>query len=469
MPRSAGFARVNGQNAACRFTLAAIMTQSVLWISQAQFFMSLTFTLLFLLLEIGLAWALVVFKLRSVRGDARCTQAYRFWVRVFALAFVLSFASVVPVMVQFGSLWPALMERIGNVAGPLLAAAVFTLFLFKSCFVGAMLFGQRRLSEPAHAVLVVLVALGVTVSALWPVALFSWMRTPAGAFFSNGQYVVIAWRDIIFNPSFPWYAALLIALALAASSLFMLGITALQSLRRSLPDSDRMVFNGSARAAVVFLVVLAAVGVGAGRSLAQHEPARAAAAVGYWQSSHEPSVLLLTFSSPETDSGRFNWRWQGSGGDFLARDARNRYRGLDQFSGMAPPGALTFWSLRIAVLGVLITLALAAVTWWRLHARGGDPAGLPVWLRKTLVAAGFGGWCVAIAGFAHLFIGAYPYAVAGTVTLSEVLAESSFAALLAGGLGLLLVYGCCVAGFVRLLWHSVRYGVVPVARRRGRA
>src|SRR5690606_2027762 len=80
-----------------------------------------------------------------------------------------------------------LMERIGNVAGPLLAAAVFTLFLFKSCFVGAMLFGQRRLSERAHTVLVLMVALGVTLAALWPVALFSWSRTPSGAFFSNGQ------------------------------------------------------------------------------------------------------------------------------------------------------------------------------------------------------------------------------------------------------------------------------------------
>ncbi|HZH57873.1 MAG TPA: cytochrome ubiquinol oxidase subunit I [Burkholderiaceae bacterium] len=444
------------------------MSYSALWLSQAQFFISLSFLLLFLLLEIGLAWALVVFKLRGQWGDPRGTQAYRFWVRVFALAFVLSFAAAVPVMVQLGSLWPLLMERIGDVAGPLLAAAVFTVFLFRACFVGAMLFGQRRLSDRAHTVLVALVALGVTLSALWPMALFSWMRTPAGAFFSNGQYVVTEWSRVILNPSFPWYAALLFTLALAASCLFMLGVSALQSLRRALPDADRMVFNGAARAAVFFLLVLGALAVQAGRELAEHEPARAAAAAGYWQSGPEPSFSLFSIRDPATGGDRWAWRWPQLGGAFLARDAAG-YRGLDQFSGMDPPWGLTFWSLRLGALALLLCLVLAALAWWRLHAHDGNPGLLPVWLRRALVAGGFGGWLIALAGFGHVFIGAYPYAVAGTVTYSEVLAETPVAVLVAGGLGLLTAYALCIAGFMRLLWHIVRYGVVPVARRRGRA
>src|SRR5690606_973165 len=138
------------------------MTHLALWISRAQFFISLSFMLLFLLLEIGLAWALVVFRLRALGGNDRWLQAYRFWVRAFALAFIAAFAAAVPVMVQFGSLWPALMERIGNVASPMLAAAVLSVFLFKSCFVGLMLFGQRHIPERVHAALVILVAFGVT-------------------------------------------------------------------------------------------------------------------------------------------------------------------------------------------------------------------------------------------------------------------------------------------------------------------
>ena len=451
------------------FTLAAIMTHLALWISQAQFFMSLSFMLLFLLLEIGLAWALVFFKLRASGGQDRWLQAYRFWVRVFALAFIAGFAAAVPVMIQFGSLWPALMERIGNVASPLLAAAVLSIFLFKSCFVGVMLFGQRRIPERVHTTLVVLVAVGVTAVALWPVMLFSWMRTPAGAVFSNGRYIVTDWFHVFFNPSFPWYAGLLLILALATASLFMQGITALQSLWRTPDDTDRAVFNFAARTAVLSLLALTLIAILAGRALAVHEPARAAAALGYWESGAQPSVAIVALPGGEGQAERWAWRWQGTGAGFLAPDQNGGYRGLDQFSGMSPPPALTFWSLRVAVFGTVLMLLLAALAWWRLLAHGGEPAALPRWLLKALVVTGFGGWLVAVAGFAHVSIGTYPYAVAGTVTLTEVLAGVSVPALLVGGLALLLVYVFCLAGFLQVLWHNMRYGVVPVARHRGRA
>lgn len=445
------------------------MTHLALWISQAQFFMSLSFMLLFLLLEIGLAWALAIFKLLAVGGDERWLQAYRFWVRVFALSFILAFGSAVPVMIQFGSLWPALLERIGNVASPMLAAAVLTIFVFKSCFVGAMLFGQRYVSQRVHAILVVIVAFGLTIAAMWPVVLFSWMRTPAGASYSDGQYLVTEWSEVLFNPSFPWFASLLLALAAATTSLFLLGITALQSLRQPLFDADKAVFNVAARSATVALAVLAATALLAGRQLAPHEPARAAAAVGYWTSGDRPSVAIVAVPESSREGERWAWRWDGVGGAFLARDAQGGYRGLDQFSGMAPPVGMTFWSLRVAMLGTILLLCASAATWRQLHRRASDPGSLPPWLRKGLVVGTFGGWLVAVAGFAHLLIGAHPYAVAGTVTFSEVLAGVSVPTLLTGGVALLFVYAFCMAGFLQLLWHGVRYGVVPVARHRGRA
>src|SRR5690606_19089782 len=155
---------------------------------------SLGFMLLFLTIELGLAWVLLYFKLRWRGPDhAAWTAAYRFWVRVFALAFVLSFASCLPVLIQFGSLWPALMEKIGNIARPLLAAGVCCPFVWRACFLGAMLVGQRYLSAKAHTLVVFMVAVGVAVSAFWLLALLSWMHTPAGARFIDGQYQVLDW------------------------------------------------------------------------------------------------------------------------------------------------------------------------------------------------------------------------------------------------------------------------------------
>src|SRR3546814_1441351 len=101
------------------------------------------------------------------------------------------------------------MGKIGNIDGPLLAAGILSAFIFKSCFLGAMLFGQRHLSEKAHGLIVFTVALGVTVSSFWLVALLSWMHTPAGAVLVDDSYQLGAWSDVLFNPSLPWYAGLL--------------------------------------------------------------------------------------------------------------------------------------------------------------------------------------------------------------------------------------------------------------------
>jgi len=446
------------------------MTHLALWLAQTQFFISLSFMLLFLLLELGLAWALAFFKLRALAGNEQWTHAYRFWVRVFALAFILAFASAVPVMIQFGSLWPALLERMGNVASPLLAGSVLTIFLFKSCLVGAMLFGQRNMPRRLHGGLVVSVAVGVTLAAMSPIMLFSWMRTPAGAIFSDGQYIVTSWASVVFNPSFPWYGMLFLVLASATTALFMSGVSALQSVRRPLLEADKAVFRVAVRASLIALILLGVLVALSGRALADHEPARAAAALGYWHSGPEPSIALVGRGGAQALVEKHAGRWQGVGGMFLARDSSTgHYRGLDQYSGMAPPQGVTFWSLRIAILSGLFMLLLSALATWRLRAHSPDPVALPRWLRKSLSWSIAGAWAMAVAGFAHVSFGAYPYAVSGTVTISEVMANVPVHQLVLGGLGLIVVYGFCMVGFFQLLWHGARYGVVPVARHRGRA
>ncbi len=51
---------------------------------------------------------------------------------------------------QFGTNWPGFMERVGNVAGPLLAYEVLTAFFLEATFLGIMLFGFRREELGAH-------------------------------------------------------------------------------------------------------------------------------------------------------------------------------------------------------------------------------------------------------------------------------------------------------------------------------
>lgn len=75
---------------------------------------------------IALAWALLFFKLRFSRtGDRRWPNAYGFWVKVFALCFAMGVVSSITMSFQFGADWPGFMEKVGDIAGLLLAYWVF--------------------------------------------------------------------------------------------------------------------------------------------------------------------------------------------------------------------------------------------------------------------------------------------------------------------------------------------------------
>jgi cytochrome d ubiquinol oxidase subunit I len=65
------------------------------------------------------------------------------------------------------------------------------------------------------------VAAGTTMSAVWILALNSWMHTPAGFEMINGQAHVTSWLQVIFNPSFPYrFSHMLLASGLTVSFLW---------------------------------------------------------------------------------------------------------------------------------------------------------------------------------------------------------------------------------------------------------
>ncbi len=446
------------------------MTYSTLWLAQTQFFTSLGFMLLFLALELGLAWVLLYFKLRALgRNPGVWTAAYRFWVRVFALAFALSFAASLPVLIQLGTLWPGLISKIGDIAGPLLAWAMLSAFVFKSCFLGAMLFGQRRLSPTAHIVVVALVALGVAITTFFLLVLLSWMHTPTGATLINNQYVISDGWQVVFNPALPWYAALFVLVSFLSVGFLMMGVVAVQSQRHPVDISDRLVVKTGLYLVAAALVLQVFAVAGTGYVTASHQPARAAATAGYWDSGKVPDLVL--FGLPEAGQGvnRKIWSWRDAGASWLGRDPQGQLRGLDQFAGMQPPAALTFWSFRIAVLTGIAMMLTTLLGMWKLRRVDYDPGVLTLSCQRVLGGMAFSGWVMLLSGLAWLLFGALPYAVTGTITLSEVLVGSSFEALLAGYIVYLAVYGVLLFGFFQLLGHIVRYGVVPIARRRGRA
>jgi cytochrome d ubiquinol oxidase subunit I len=446
------------------------MDISTLSLARTQFVASLSFLAFFLAFSLALAWVLLFFKIRARwSGHGGWTAAYRFWVRIFALAFVLTLATSVPVLIQLGSLWAGLMDKIGNVAGPLLGYGILSVFILKSCFLGVMLFGQRRVSDGAHTLAVLMVAVGQLVAVFWVLALQSWMQTPDGALLVDGRYQVYDWTAVVLNPSVGWRMAVVVVGAALAAAFLMMSVTALQALRRPLGDGERNTFKTGLVVAVVAAFLQLPVATGAGQMVAKLQPAKAAAAAGFWESGSEPQLVLFGWPDARAHTNVADVTLRNTGGMWLHRNQDGTYRGLDKYSGMLPPVALTFWSLRVAAGLGLLMLAVACVTFLWTFRRGLDPSTLPRWWQRVLCGMMFSGAIAVVAGWWVSILGLQPFAVNGTITQSEVLGIVASSTVLYGLIGYGVLYALLLAAFVGMLFHAARYGVVPVRKLGGGA
>lgn len=445
------------------------MTNLPTWLAQLQFFMGLGFLLVFLLIELALAWVLFAFKLAThASRQPGWLAAYRFWVRVFALASVLVLAGSVPVILQFGSQWPGLMDKADSVVGPLLLLMMVVGVIFRSCFLGAMLFGHGRLSAWVHTCMVFMTAAGITVTAWLGCVLLGWFLQPVGGEWVNGRYAVQVWPELLRNSQAWWLFGLLAAMSALAAGALMLGVAARQSLRHpALVGEATGLHTGLVLGTAGWLLSLGLL-AGYGAASAPQLPARAAAVMAYWQGGEPARLVLFAWPDEKKQVNRAALRWAG-GERWLARDDTGALIGLDRYTGMSPPVALVFWSARLTLLILLALGVLLAMAWWQLRLRKADLHAVPARWRRAWGGAAYLGCAAALTGLACLLAGQMPYAVQGKVTLKEVMEPHTLIEVVFGWLLYCLVYGVLAAGFARLLQHIARYGVVPVARHRGRA
>src|ERR1700738_583530 len=124
---------------------------SAIDIHRLHFAFTITFHYLFPQLTMGLALLLVALKTLALRtGNQHYNQAARFWAKIFAINFVMGVVTGIPMEFQFGTNWARFSRSAGGVIGQTLAMeGVFSFFL-ESSFLGAFLFGEKKLGRIGH-------------------------------------------------------------------------------------------------------------------------------------------------------------------------------------------------------------------------------------------------------------------------------------------------------------------------------
>ena len=387
-----------------------------LMLSRIQFAANISFHILFPTITIALGWFLVFFKVRFEQtGDAVWMRAYRFWVKIFALTFALGVVSGITMSFQFGTNWPGFMEKVGNIAGPLLGYEVLTAFFLEATFLGIMLFGINKVPVRVHTIACFVVAIGTTLSAFWILSLNSWMQTPVGFEMRDGIAYPTDWIAIIFNPSFPYrFTHKRLASGLTASFLIA-GISSYRLLRGDDKKAPKLTLKVALVVAAVLAPLQAYVGDLHGLNTFEHQPQKVAAMEGVWETTQGAPLLLFAIPDEEQRTNHFELAVPNLASLILTHQLDGEIRGLNEFKGEHPPVKPVFFSFRVMVGLGLLMVVVAWFAVFRLYKSNC----LPNWLLRTLVVMSFSGWVATLAGWYVTEIGRQPFIVSGVLTVDQ--------------------------------------------------
>jgi cytochrome d ubiquinol oxidase subunit I len=390
-----------------------------LLLARIQFAFTISFHIIFPAFTIGLASFLAVLEWRWLStGDQRFLDIYKFWVKIFAVAFGMGVVSGVVMSYQIGTNWSIFSDKIANVLGPLFGFEVLTAFFLEASFLGIMLFGWGRVSAKMHFYSTCVVAIGTIISAFWILSANSWMQTPQGyEIGADGRFNPLNWIDIIFNPSFP-YRFVHMVIAAFLSTAFVVGGVGSYYLRNKLYVPQARIMLGMATIMASLVAPLQAyVGDLHGLNTFKHQPAKIAAMEGIWHTEQDAGLRLFAWPDEHHEKNLYEIQIPHLGSLVLTHNIQGEIKGLKEWhKDDRPPVVWVFWSFRVMV-GLGILMVLLGVTSAMQYFRGKffDNHFLLGWWMLMMPS----GFIALLAGWFVTEIGRQPYTVYGILRTAE--------------------------------------------------
>jgi cytochrome d ubiquinol oxidase subunit I len=341
--------------------------------SRLQFAFTLTYHYLFPQLTMGLAWFLVYWKWRALRtGDEKYNQAVRFWAKIFGLNFAVGVVTGIPMEFQFGTNWSDFTRYAGGVIGQTLAMEGMFAFFLESAFVGALIWGEKRLGPRYHFLAAVGVALGSWLSGYFILVTNAFMQHPVGyQIEANGLLGIASLKTYLLN-SWAWVQFLHNQMAsLVTGSFVVTAVGAFYALRGLHSTQAKLYLRaGTLTALVASLLVAFPTGDQQAKMVGHHQPVTLAAMEGKFVGGPVAGVAVI--GQPNIATRRLENSIEVPGAlSFLAYGTFQSYvHGLEEYPEDTWPDniELLYYSFHLMItLGTIfiILMAYAAFQNWR--------------------------------------------------------------------------------------------------------
>lgn len=390
-----------------------------LTLARFQFAFTIAFHIIFPAFTIGLASFLAVLEALYLKTRNEVYQKlFRYWVKIFAVAFGMGVVSGIVMSYQFGTNWSVFSDKAGPVIGPLMGYEVLTAFFLEAGFLGVMLFGMNRVGEKLHFTATLMVAVGTAISAFWILSVNSWMQTPQGFSINEaGQFITESWWEVIFNPSFPYRLVHMLLAAYLTTAFVVGGVAAWHLLKDKTNAAARKMFSMAMWMALIVAPLQVVVGDFHGLNTQEHQPAKVAAMEGHF-TTEKPAPLYL-FGLPNMETGEVDYavKIDGLGSFILKHDWEAEVTGLDAYPRDEWPNVpIVFWAFRIMV-GIGLLMVLAGV-WSGIQRLRGKLYESSL-LHRYAVFMGPLGFVAVVSGWVVTEVGRQPWVVYGLLRTAD--------------------------------------------------
>lgn len=339
------------------------------------------------------------------------------WSKGVAIFFATGAVSGTMLSFELGLLWPGFMKHAGPIFGmPFSLEGVA--FFIEAIALGLFLYGWNKLNNWVHWTAGIIVGISGVASGILVVSANSWMNSPSGFDFVNGQYVNIDPVKAMFNKA--WFSESLhmIIAAFSATGFAVAGIHALMIYRKK-----NIAFHTKAfKIAIIFGAAAAILQPFSGdlsaKNAAKHQPAKLAAMEAYFHT--QEYAPLVIGGIPDTAAKKVNYGIEIPGLlSFLVHDNfKTQVNGLDKIPVKnQPPVAVTHYAFQIMVgIGVLMML-IGGIYFYELWKKK-DLLSKP-WFLKTFIWATPLGFIALEAGWTVTEVGRQPWIIQGVMRTSE--------------------------------------------------
>jgi cytochrome d ubiquinol oxidase subunit I len=341
----------------------------------------------------------------------------RAWSKGVAIFFATGAVSGTMLSFELGLLWPKFMVHAGPIFGmPFSLEGVA--FFIEAIALGFFLYGWDKFNKWFHWFTGIVVGVSGVVSGILVVSANSWMNSPSGFEYINGQYTNIDPVKAMFNAAWFSEALHMTIAAFAATGFAVAGIHALMIYRKKNVAFHTKSFKIAIAFGAVAAILQPLSGDLSAKGAAQRQPAKLAAMEAHFHT--EPYSALLIGGIPDTVAKKVNGGIEIPGLlSFLVYDNfKTPVLGLDKIPQKDQPNVpVTHYSFQIMVaigmflllIGVLYFFALWKKRAWLEKS----------WFLKLFIAATPLGFIAVEAGWTVTEVGRQPWIIQGVMRTSE--------------------------------------------------